>query len=112
LALSDATLDSRYRPLHSSHEQHCRAYICAPLRIQNEIVGAMTARRNHWHEWTSEEILFFETVCKQVAIVLERQYVRREARCRTLAAWRSRCRGVVLIKNLCQHQNSEYHKQK
>lgn len=72
LALKDAPRDERHRPMASSLEVHCRAYMCAPLRIQDEIIGVMTARRNHRHEWTPEEMLFFETVCKQVAIVLEK----------------------------------------
>lgn len=72
LALSDATTDARYQPLPSTLEARCRAYLCAPLRIQEEIIGVLTARRTEIHAFSQEECKFFETVCKQIAIVIEK----------------------------------------
>src|SRR6266498_318362 len=42
----DATQDPRYRPLPATLEMGSRAFLCAPLRIQDEIVGVMAARKN------------------------------------------------------------------
>ena len=72
LALSDALIDPRYAPLPSTLEQGCRAYLCAPLRIQEEIIGVMTARKLEVYHFTHDEIILFETICKQVAIVIEK----------------------------------------
>ncbi len=70
--LPDATADPQYEPLPSAFERGYRAYMCAPLRIQEEVVGVMTARKKEVHQFTLEEAMFFETVCKQVAIVIEK----------------------------------------
>jgi signal transduction histidine kinase len=72
VATPDANQDHRYLPLPSTLELGCRAFLCAPLRIQDAIVGVMTARKAEWYEFSYNEILFFETVCKQIAIVLEK----------------------------------------
>lgn len=72
ISLAHPQNDPRYQPLPSALEQGCRAYLCAPLRIQEEVIGVMTARRMDERAYTWNEILFFETVCKQVAIVIEK----------------------------------------
>jgi len=72
IALTDATTHPRYKPIDSAIELGCRAYLAAPLRIQEEIIGVMTARKTEVYEFSRDEILFFETVCKQVAIVIEK----------------------------------------
>ena len=72
VAVPDATQDSRYKPSHSSLEASCRAMLCAPLRIQNEIIGVMTVRRMEVTDFTLEQNRLLETVCKLVAIVIEK----------------------------------------
>ncbi len=72
IALADCSRDPRYKPLPSSRAAGHRAYLCSPLRIQEQIVGVMTARRAEVYHWQPDDILFFETVCKQVAIVIEK----------------------------------------
>ena len=72
IALADASTDKRYAPLPSTLELKCRAYMCVPLSIRTEIIGVMTARKREVYQFSPEEILFFETVCKQVAIVIEK----------------------------------------
>jgi signal transduction histidine kinase len=72
IALPDATLDPRYNAMLSPFELGCRAYICAPLRIQEEIIGVMTVRKREEYTFSAQECMLFETVCKQVAIVLEK----------------------------------------
>jgi signal transduction histidine kinase len=72
LALEDSLPDPRYRPMPSTIEKGCRAYLCSPLRIQDEVIGVMTARKTRVYRFTADDILFFETVCKQVAIVIEK----------------------------------------
>jgi signal transduction histidine kinase len=72
VALEDATSDARYLPLPSSLELGCRAFLCVPLRIQEEVVGVMTARKREVYRFDRQEIVVFETIAKQVAIVLEK----------------------------------------
>jgi signal transduction histidine kinase len=102
--LDDATSDPRYRPLPSTLELGCRAYLCAPLRIQEQIVGVMTLRKREVYRFNQSEILFFVTVCKQVAIVIEkaRMYEKR-AEAERLAAVALSLTGVAhYIKNVLQ----------
>jgi len=72
LALADATQDPRYVALPSVLEASCRAFLGAPLRIQDEVVGLMTVRRMEDSDFTQEQRKLLETVCKQVAIVIEK----------------------------------------
>ena len=88
-----------------------RAYLCVPLRIQDEIAGVITARKKRIYEFNQDEILFFETVCKQVAIVLEKSRMYEEK----IAAERMAAVGISLtgvahyIKNvLMTMQGSEH----
>jgi len=72
VALSDAAKDPRYEPLPGPDEKKYRALIGAPLRIQEEVIGIMIARREDVHEFSPEERTLFEMICKQVAIVIEK----------------------------------------
>ena len=111
VALRDATLDPIHKPMDSAIEMGCRAYLCAPLRIQDEIVGAMTARKLEAHDFTRDEILFFETVGKQVAIVIEKSRMYEEKiQVERLAAVAISLSGVAhYIKNvLLTMQGGEY----
>jgi len=72
VSIPDATQDPRNFPLPSALENQCRACLCAPLRIQEEIIGVMSARKMEPYEFTVEQKKVFETVCKQVAIVIEK----------------------------------------
>ena len=104
VASPDATADPRYAPLPSTLELGCKAFLCAPLRIQKQIIGVMTVRKQVVYEFTQTEILFFITVCKQIAIVIEkaRMYeMRMEAE--RLAAVAVSMTGVAhYIKNVLQ----------
>ncbi len=72
VVLEDGRKDDRFEPLPDSREEEFKAYICAPLRIQEEIVGVMTARKKIVYLFSEPEITLFETICKQVAIVIEK----------------------------------------
>lgn len=111
LALDDATLDKRYSPLPSALEQGCRAYLCAPLRIQEQIIGVMTARKRVAYGFTRDEIIVFEMICKQVAIVIEKSRMYEEKiQAERLAAVAVSLSGVAhYIKNvLLTMQGGEY----
>ncbi|OPZ18316.1 MAG: Sporulation kinase A [candidate division BRC1 bacterium ADurb.BinA364] len=72
IALEDATKDPRYEPIEGAGEERLRAFLCAPLRIQTELIGVMTARMTEARPFEPTEIKVFETICKQVAIVIEK----------------------------------------
>jgi len=72
LALDNGPDDPRFKPLPGSNEESYRAYLCAPLRIQEEIIGCMTARKNEIFHFNESHITLFETISKQVAIVIEK----------------------------------------
>ena len=74
----DARKDPRHKPLRGVNEELYHAYICAPLRIQDEIIGVMSARRYDVHDFTAEECALFETICKQAAIVIEKSKMYQE----------------------------------
>ena len=104
LSLADATADPRYKPLPSTLELGCRAYLCSPLRIQDQVIGVMTVRKQEVYTFSQSEILFFITVCKQIAIVIEkaRMYERR-VEAERLAAVAVSLTGVAhYIKNVLQ----------
>jgi len=72
ITVADAAQDPRFRPIPGADEEQYRAYICAPLRMQEDVVGVMTARRFDLHEFAPEERTLFQTICKQVSIVVEK----------------------------------------
>lgn len=72
LSLNNSQKDPRFKALMGSNEEEFHAYLCVPLRIQEEIIGCMTARKREVYNFTQDEILLFETICKQVAIVIEK----------------------------------------
>ncbi len=100
--LADATSDPRYAPLPTVANLDLRAYLCAPLRIQDDIIGVMVLRKQAIHEFTRDEVTTYETICKQVAIVIEKSrlyFARLEAE--KLAAVAVSLSGVAhYIKNL------------
>lgn len=73
LALDDGPKDPRFMALPGkSNEELLHAYLCVPLRIQEEVIGVMAARKKEVYHYTESEILVFETICKQVSIVIEK----------------------------------------
>ncbi len=73
LAVNDTSNDERDFPEPASSEaREYLAYLCTPLRIQDEVVGVLSMRRRNPHEWRDEEIVFGEILAKQIAIVLEK----------------------------------------
>lgn len=72
VALSDGPSDSRFAPLPGSDEEAYHAYLCAPLNIREELIGAMTIRKREIYEFSEAEITLFQTICKQVSIVIEK----------------------------------------
>ncbi len=72
-AFEDAPKDPRFMAIPgASREEKLHAYLGAPLRIQDEVIGVMTARKFEVYEYTDVEITLFETISKQVAIVIEK----------------------------------------
>jgi two-component system, NtrC family, sensor kinase len=72
LSLDNGPDDHRFKSLPESNEESYRAYLCAPLRIQEEIIGCMTVRKNEVFHFSDSHITLFETISKQVAIVIEK----------------------------------------
>lgn len=111
VALANANDDPRYKPMHATLETDVHAYICAPLRIQEEIIGVMTARKHEVYAYTERDVHFFETVCKQVAIVIEKSRMYSEKiQAERLAAVAISLTGVAhYIKNIfLAMQGGEY----
>ena len=71
IAVPDASKDERHAAVFGSGEEQRHAYICCPLRIRDEVIGVMTAR-HYGRVFTPEDCTLFETVCTQVAIVIEK----------------------------------------
>lgn len=69
---NDAVYDPRFEPMAGSGEEHLHAIVCAPLRIQDELIGAMSARWAQVREIPDTDITMFETICTQVSIVIEK----------------------------------------
>jgi two-component system, NtrC family, sensor kinase len=111
VSLEDANLDPRYQPLPSILAMGCKACLCVPLRIQEEIIGAMIARTRQLHRFEPQEILLFETIGKQVAIVIEKaRMYEKQLQAERLAAVAVSLSGVAhYIKNvLMMMQGGEY----
>jgi len=72
IAVDDAHKDPRFRPIAGRDESLFHALITAPVRVQEQVVGALVARRPDVHAFAPEETMLFETICKQVAIVIEK----------------------------------------
>lgn len=109
VALGDASHDPRYSRLDDTKEEvRFMAYLCTPLRIQEDVVGIMSIRRTVSRAWTAEEILFAEIVAKQAAIVIEkaRLYHQKVDAERLAAIAVSLSEVAHYIKNLLQTQIS------
>lgn len=78
LALTDAGRDPRFEPMAESGEEGLRGFLCAPLRIQKELIGAMSSRWQGEREITPADVTLFETICKQVSIVIEKARLHHE----------------------------------
>lgn len=79
LRLRDARGDYRNAQLDDTEEEtRYIAFLCTPLRIQDEVVGVMSMRRAVPTDWTDEEAVFAEIIAKQIAIVLEKARLYRE----------------------------------
>lgn len=104
VAVADVRKDARYHPIEGSGEEPFVAYICCPLRIQEEVTGVMTVRRNQALKWTTDEKTLFELICKQVAIVIEksRLYFEKVEAARLAAIGMSLSEIAHYIKNILQ----------
>lgn len=72
LALPDVSRDPRFMPLDSDLEKEYPACLCAPLRIQEEVIGALSIRGPGTPLIDRQQGLLLETVSKMVAIVVEK----------------------------------------
>ncbi len=72
VALADGAVDPHYDPLPSMLNHDFHAYLCAPLRIQSEVIGVMVLRKREVYDFLADEITIYETICKQVSIVIEK----------------------------------------
>ena len=103
LALHDAARDPRFHPIAGSVlESSYRGYLCAPLRIQEEIVGVVTVRSTDARNFDRRDSLLMETVCKMIAIVIEKARMYHDMiRARELAAVAVSLSGTAhFIKNI------------
>lgn len=71
-SLADGTKHPHYDPLPSTRELELLGYLCAPLRIRDEVIGVMTVRSENEKEFSDDEIMLYVTICNQVAIVIEK----------------------------------------
>ncbi len=78
LALSDVSDDERLEPLDANEEENLPSCLCGPLRIRSEMIGVMSARWQAEREFSPADITLFETICKQVAIVIEKAQLYQE----------------------------------
>lgn len=102
----NAMFDPRFAPLDDTKdEEKYVSYCCVPLRIQEEVVGVLSTRRQQPREWTEEEIVFAEIVAKQIGIVLEKARLYRDkVEAERLAAITISLSGVAhYIKNVLQN---------
>jgi signal transduction histidine kinase len=72
IVVADASKDPRHSEVFGDGEGQRHAYICCPLRIQETVIGVMTARRYGGGTFTEADCTLFETISKQVAIVIEK----------------------------------------
>jgi signal transduction histidine kinase len=72
VALPDITQDARYA-LHPNPIMVSHAYICAPLRGKDRVIGVMSAREMAVKNFTRTECRVFQTVASMAAIVIEKQ---------------------------------------
>lgn len=102
LALPDAALDTRFKPMESVMERDYRSYLGAPLRIQEEVIGVLTVRGTSVMQFESRQCLVLETVCKMIAIVIEKGRMYQEMiQARELAAVAVSLSGTAhFIKNV------------
>jgi signal transduction histidine kinase len=77
-AVADSHDDPRHWPIEGGGGEDLRAFLCAPLRIQDELIGVMTVRMTDVHKFDPAEIKLFETICMQVAIVIEKARLHHE----------------------------------
>lgn len=78
ITLRNGPKDPRFAPIDGSDEEDYLGYLCAPLFIQTELIGVMTARKTGEYKFSQNETTLFETVCKQVAIVIEKSRLHRD----------------------------------
>lgn len=73
VAVRDYRKDSRFKTVPGQVVDDTNiALLSCPLRMQDKVVGVMVTLRADPPEWTQIDITLFETVCKQVAIVMEK----------------------------------------
>ena len=74
VAISDAPSDPRYKLPEGmdSSQDHWRAWICAPLVNREERIGVMSLRFKDKPDFDATDRVLFETICKQIAIVVEK----------------------------------------
>lgn len=72
IALADITKDPRYAN-HPSPIMTPHAYICAPLRSKERVLGVLSARARSIKEFTATECRVFETVAQMIAQVIRAQ---------------------------------------
>jgi two-component system, NtrC family, sensor kinase len=77
VAVADVTKDPRYG-CHPVALKEPHAYICAPLRIRDEIIGVMTARWMAVKVFTENQCRIFETATRMIAIVIEKHRTQQE----------------------------------
>ncbi len=105
--VSDVREDPRYRPIKGSGEEPFVAYLCSPLRIQEEVIGVMTVRREQPEKWSEDDTTLFEMISVQVGIVIEksRMHFDRLEKERLAAIGLSLSEIAHYIKNLLQGMN-------
>lgn len=72
VTVPDCRKDKRYAPLDDGPDENFVAYLCVPMRVQDEVIGVLSIRRREPTEWTEEDVYFAEIIAKQVAIVVEK----------------------------------------
>lgn len=77
VAVADITQDPRYA-FHPSPIRSPHAYICAPLRTRERIIGVLSARIMASRSFTRTECRVFQAIATMIAIVIEKQRLTEE----------------------------------
>lgn len=77
VALSDLTKDARYAS-HPVVIKKPHAYICVPLRVNDRVIGVLSARQMEVKEFTGNQCRLFQTVADMIAIVINKHQTEQE----------------------------------
>lgn len=79
LAARDVRADPRFKWIRGVDEERFTSMLSVPLLIHDEIVGVMNVQSVAERAWDKEEIAYLQTIANQVAGIIEKGRLQREA---------------------------------